>query len=143
MTVISLILKIWDRLLAKVVWVLFLRGSLLKRISLDIERFTEQLPILAQCFPGGINTARMTLRYLRDLLLEEIPEIHEKQKEIQKSIRKPKAKLIKIKIRFFKIASRIPALPEIIDKIPDRYQELSAATYYHVFYLFSILILRW
>jgi hypothetical protein len=118
-------------------------AHLLKRISLDIERFIEQLPLLAQCFPGGIDTARMTLRYLRVLLLEEIPDIHENQKEIQKSIRKPKAKLNKIKYRFFKIAKRIPSLPKIIDKIPERYQELSAATYYHVFYLFSILILRW
>lgn len=118
------------------------REDLVRDIDLSVQHFTEELPLFAHCYPGGIDTAKMALEFLRGLLLEEKPDIEDHNKKIARAIKKPQTKLNKIKQKFSQIAKGIPLLPKYFEKIPDRYQEISAAIYYHVIYLVPILRLR-
>ena len=117
-------------------------ARLKKNWSSEITQFAISLPQQRQLYPGGIDTAKQSLVALISQLMDELKNSEERRKEVEKGRKKPDDRLKKVRNKIKLIIENIPDKPKFIAKIPEEYQELAAAIYYHVVYLIPILRLR-
>ena len=110
------------------------RGSAMHQ-ALLLEQVNDQaneLVSAADCYPGGLKTAIFTLEKLASFISDNQKELRAEAKRVETNIIDAENKLEARLSDLSSLQEKLPALPKIVRKLPQEFQEKIALIYYQL-----------